>query len=452
MLPIAYADHRPPIFTRSRIPVSANSNIRPGAKGQIALRILLHGINYSPELTGVGKYSGEMAEWLAAQGHQVRVVTAPPYYPAWRVRADYRAWCYRTEPGTGPAPVRVYRTPIYVPGKPSGAKRVLHLASFMVSALPIMLSQLQWEPELVLVVEPTLMAVPAALLTAYLAGAVRWLHIQDFEVDAAFDLGLLPREGWVHSLAGWLERSIMHRFHRVSTISEKMLERLPTKGAVRTVFFPNWVDTDAIAPLDGASQLRRELGLGPERIVMLYAGNMGMKQGLEVLPVLARRCSGDPRLHFIFCGEGAFQSELTTLLEGAENVTLLPLQPFDRLNDLLNTADIHLLPQRSDAADLVMPSKLTGMLASGRPVVATAAPGTQVARALQGCGLVVPPGDAEALYAAVTQLANSPALRQELGRLARAHAVQHLGRDSVLAQFESELRAALAERQAQSPL
>lgn len=412
------------------------------------MRILLHGINYSPELTGVGKYSGEMGEWLAARGHDVTVVTAPPYYPAWRVRDDYPTWTYRTEPGTEPSAVRVYRCPIYVPRRPNGLKRVLHLASFMLSSLPIMLSQSQWRPDVVLVVEPTMMGIPAALLTAHMAEAVTWLHIQDFEVDAAFDLGLLPREGWLHDLAVSLERFLMRRFERVSTISEKMLERLPQKGARQAVLFPNWVDTDEIAPMDAPSELRQQLGLGPDRVVLLYAGNMGMKQGLEVLPVLAQECAADPRLHFIFCGEGAFQSELTRMVGEAGNVTMLPLQPLHRLNDMLNIADIHLLPQRSDAADLVMPSKLTGMLASGRPVVATAAPGTQIAKALHGCGVVVEPGEQEALLTAVRQLADSPALRRQLGAAARTHAVEHLGKERVLAQFEGELLAAVAERQA----
>ena len=413
------------------------------------MRILLHGINYSPELTGIGKYSGEMAEWLAARGHKVRVVTAPPYYPAWRVRSDFRSWTYKTEPGQ----VRVYRCPIYVPKRPSGRTRLLHLASFMLSSFPIMLSQAQWHPDVVLTIEPALMCAAATLMTAHLAEAATWLHIQDFEVDAAFDLGLLPREGGMRNWAEKLERGAMHRFQRVSTVSEKMMQRLPEKGApaAKTVLFPNWVDTHAIAPMDHPSALRKQLGLDADRVVLMYAGNMGMKQGLEVLPVLARECASDPRIHFIFCGDGAFHAQLAGMVRGSANVTMLPLQPFDRLNDLLNTADIHLLPQRSDAADLVMPSKLTGMLASGRPVVATASRGTQVALALECCGSCVEPGDTPALFAAVHQLAGSPEMRHAMGLAARAHAVEHLGRERVLERFEGELLAAVAERHTREP-
>ena len=415
----------------------------PG-KGPYSLRILLHGINYSPELTGIGKYSGEMAEWLAFRGHGVRVVTAPPYYPAWRVRRDYRAWSYKTEPGG----VRVYRCPIFVPRRPSGLTRVLHLGSFMLSSLPIMLSQAQWRPDVVLTIEPTLMSAVSGLLTARLAEAVAWLHVQDFEVDAAFGLGLLQGEGHAHRLAEMLERQAMRPFDHISTVSEKMMQRLPEKGIAieKTVMFPNWVDTEAIAPLAGPSRLRQQLGLGPERVVLMYAGNMGMKQGLEVLPLLAREFASDPRIQFVFCGDGAYHAQLAGMVRGAANVTMLPLQPFDRLNDLLNAADIHLLPQRPDAADLVMPSKLTGMLASGRPVIATAAAGTQVALALGSCGIAVPPLDDAALFHAVRTLADDPQMRHALGVAARAHAVEHLGRERVLERFEAELLAAVAAR------
>jgi colanic acid biosynthesis glycosyl transferase WcaI len=412
------------------------------------LRILLHGINYSPELTGIGKYSGEMAEWLAARGHGVRVVTAPPYYPAWRVRTDYRAWSYKTEPGTGPDGVRVYRCPIYVPRRPSGRTRVLHLGSFMLSSLPIMLSQAQWRPDVVLTVEPTLMSAVAGVMTARMAESVAWLHVQDFEVDAAFGLGLLQSEGRARRLGEMVERRSMRFFDHVSTVSEKMMQRLSEKGVPveKTIMFPNWVDTDAIAPLPGPSRLRQQLGLGPERVVLMYAGNMGMKQGLELLPLLAQEFAPDPRIHFVFCGDGAYHPQLAGMVRGAANVTMLPLQPFDRLNDLLNTADIHLLPQRPDAADLVMPSKLTGMMASGRPVIATAASGTQVALALGLCGIAVPPLDKSALFSAVRTLADRPEMRYALGVAARAQAVEQLGRERVLRRFEAELLDAVGKR------
>jgi colanic acid biosynthesis glycosyl transferase WcaI len=408
---------------------------------QNPLRILIYGLNYAPELTGIGKYTGEMATWLAGRGHLVRVVAAPPYYPAWRIRDDYRNSLYRVEPGNP----TIYRTPIYVPEKPAGMKRPLHLFSFMLGSLPVMLRQIFWKPDVVWTVEPTFFGAPLALLVAKVTGAVSWLHVQDFEVDAAFDLGLLPAGGVIQSIALRLEEFFTDAFTRVSSISAKMVERSVAKGvpAPQTVLFPNWVDIDAIRPQPRTpNSFRARLGLG-EKTIVLYSGNMGNKQGLEVLAPLAGFFADNSSVHFIFCGDGTFRPHLEELVAHRPNVTMLPLQPLDQLNELLNCADVHLLLQRAGAADLVMPSKLTGILSSGRPVVATADHGTQVAHVVAGdpepCGIVVPAEDPAALQAAVAELVASPPLRQTLGDAARRYAVNHLGREQVLLRFERDL-------------
>ena len=423
------------------------------------MRILIYGLNYSPELTGIGKYTGEMSSWLAARGHEVRVITAPPYYPAWSIREDYRNTLYRTENAArqNPAEPIVHRTPLYVPAKPTGLKRVLHLASFMLGSLPVIARQLFWQPQIVFTVEPTFFCAPIALLTAQATGASSWLHVQDFEVDAAFDLNLLPAEGPIHALALGLEKLFTQSFTRVSSISRKMVERAVAKGipASQAILFPNWVDIEAIHPqcCTTPNSFRRELNL-EGKIILLYSGNMGAKQGLELLAPLAQSFEHDPRIHFLFCGDGAFRPQLESLVTNHANVTLLPLQPVERLNDLLNAADIHLLPQRAGAADLVMPSKLTGMLSSGRPIIATADAGTQVAHVVNGqssneaCGIVVPAEAPQALNTAVTTLINNPTLRTQLGANARNYAIQHLGKQQVLEQFERDMQSLLTPQSA----
>ncbi len=200
------------------------------------MRILIYGLNYAPELTGIGKYTGEMSSWLAARGHEVRVVTAPPYYPAWSIREDYRGKLYRTEKVPG-EPI-VYRTPLYVPAKPTGLKRMVHLFSFMLGSLPVMLRQIFWQPEIVFTVEPTFFGAPLALLVAQTSGAASWLHVQDFEVDAAFDLGLLPAKGLIHDFALGLEEFFTQAFTRVSSISHKMVERISHQRRSRIPHHP----------------------------------------------------------------------------------------------------------------------------------------------------------------------------------------------------------------------
>jgi colanic acid biosynthesis glycosyl transferase WcaI len=310
--------------------------------------------------------------------------------------------------------------------------------SFSISSFPVMLAQSSWKADLVWVVEPTFFCVPAALLAARISGAKAWLHIQDFELDMAFEMGLLP--GSLKKLAFWLESFLMSKFDRVSTISANMLEKLVDKSVPRTraVLFPNWVNTETIFPQSAPNSFRAELNIPSGATVVLYSGNLSMKQGLDVLLDAMHLLAAHSDIYPVICGDGPARSALRQL-EGYSNVRILPLQPFERLNDLLNIADIHVLPQRADAADLVMPSKLTGMLASGRPVVATAHGGTQVARIVEKCGRVVPPGNAALLAESLLDLARDPLSRRLLGKAARNIAVGELDSHFVLADFQSNI-------------
>jgi colanic acid biosynthesis glycosyl transferase WcaI len=410
------------------------------------VRILIYGLNFSPELVGVGKYTGEMAEWLAARGHHVRVVTAPPFNPQWKVAPGFSSWAYAlaTERNLPVGSLTVLRCPLWVPPRPSAAKRILHLASFALASLPAMLRQIPCKPDVVLVIEPTLFCAPAALIAGRFSGARTWLHVQDFEADAGFELGLLKSAG-LRTAVEWMEKKSMSSFDRVSTISEKMLAKLAGKQVSPSAcrLFPNWVDTRKIFPLPHPSPLRAELGISTGEVVALYAGTLARKQGLEVLAEAACRLAGRAGLRFVFCGEGPGKAMLANLTKQMANVLWIPLQPLERLNDLLNLADIHLLPQKADAADLVMPSKLTGMLASGRPVVATSRCDTQLTHVVEGAGekrgMVVEPGDAAAFSHAIEELAGRPCLRAKLGRNAREYAVAELGKENILSRFEQEL-------------
>jgi colanic acid biosynthesis glycosyl transferase WcaI len=402
------------------------------------VRILIYSINYFPEPTGIGKYNGEMAEWLANRGHEVVMISAPPYYPWWRVQLPYRSWLYRSELINK---VTVHRCPLWVPRQPTGVKRLLHLLSFALTSIPLLSIQLFRRPDIIVVLEPTLFCAPVALILSRLSGARAWLHVQDFEVDAALGLGLVKAKA-AGRTAAKIERWLMNRFDRVSTISGSMLERLVSKGVLqeKTVLLPNWVDVQDIFPLPKASIYRAELGIEDNKCVALYSGNMGEKQGLETLLAAARSLQAESGLLFVLCGAGAARERLMRMGTGLRNVIWLPLQPVEKLNELLNLADVHLLPQRADAADLVMPSKLLGMLASGRPVLATAYPGTQLAKMVSSCGKLVEPGNAQEIAQALLELMQAPQERERLGVQAR-NAAQAWDKSSVLRGFENQLLA-----------
>jgi len=192
------------------------------------------------------------------------------------------------------------------------------------------------------------------------------------------------------------------------------------------------VDTELIRPLDGRVNLRAALGIAPRVPVLLYSGNMGEKQGLDLLIDTARGFAGQREALFLLCGDGAMRARLESSAQGLANVRFIPLQPLSVLNQLLNLADVHLLPQREGAEDLVMPSKLSAIMASGRPVLATARAGSDVELAAREGGLVVEPGDRAAFAAALMRLLDDPALRQRLGAAGRRHAIGEWDKGAVL--------------------
>ncbi len=410
------------------------------------MRLLIHSINFSPETIGVGKYTSEMVDWLVSHGYEVRVVTAPPYYPQWKI-ADGFANGWQKEGGgksascTCGGSLVVYRCPLWIPSVPSGLKRIFHLASFALSSFPVMLQQIFWRPDVVFVIEPPLFCAPQAKLVAWLSGGKSWLHIQDYEVDAAFNLRLLKGAA-LRRLVMICERLIMRSFDRVSTISHYMLNRLLTKGVAPecAVLLPNWVDLSAIRTIKSeANRYRDELKISSDAIVALYSGNMGGKQGLEILAQAASLLCNVSNIVFVFCGNGAGRAELITQCTGLPNVRFLDLQPPEHLEELLSMADIHLLPQRADVADVVMPSKLTGMLASGRPVVATAHQNTELADIVAKCGLVVPPAQPETFSDAIRVLERDAGLRTQLGSAGRTYAEKNFNQETILSEFMSEL-------------
>ena len=405
------------------------------------MKILFYGINFSPELTGIGKYTGEMAQWFAQQGHDVRVITAPPYYPAWKVSENYKN-AYVTEQWNG---VTIFRVPLWVPEQPSGLKRLIHLASFALLSIPTLFKQWSWKPDVVWVVEPPLMCAPAAVIFAKLNGAKSWLHVQDYEVNAAFDMGLIKAK-WLRGFVESCERWLMRCFDRVSSISGQMLKLAQQKGIDETkiVSFPNWVDISAIQPLEGVSPYRKELGISYDKIVALYSGNMGGKQGLEILAETAKIIEQQniKNIQFVFCGNGAGRADLEAACADLSNVMFLDLQPFERLGELLGLADIHLLPQRADAADLVMPSKLTGMLASGKTILATATAETELGYVVveqAKCGVIVQPEQPNEMATAIIKLANDKEARSLFGKNGRDYAERCLDKNSILKQFEHNL-------------
>jgi len=400
------------------------------------MKILIYGVNYAPEPVGIGKYTGELGTWLVEQGNDVRVIAAPPYFPGWEVVGNR----YRGERLSG---VRISRCPLWVPKNPSGLTRLLHLASFAISSMPVLLMQWKWRPDLILCIAPTLMCAPGTLVLKKMRGkkCVTWLHIQDLELDAAFELGLL-KGGKIRITMGRIESWLLKQFDQVSTISTSMQDKIMTKGVdqTRCQQFPNWIDLEEIKVESRSkrneNRYRKMLGIKPEEIILLYSGSLNKKQGIEILVEGISLLRKQENLVWVLAGEGPGKNELKATTENFDQVRHMPLQPRELLSEWLNVADIHILPQKSGVADLVLPSKLHGMLASGRPIIATTAKESCLGVVVEEAGIRVNPGDVTGFVTAVLDLANDPAKREQLGLKAREIAERNYSKEMILKRFQ----------------
>ena len=410
------------------------------------MRILLVGLNYAPEKVGIAVYTTGLAEALVAAGHEVEVVAGQPYYPRWQTEPGYPAWRWTRFVENR---VTVHRVPHYVPPRPTGLRRVLHHLTFAVASFfPALAAALSLKPDLVVSIAPSLLSAPIARSVAWFSGGSTWLHVQDLEIEAAFGMGLLKEQSWLGRLARRFERYVLQAFDRVSALTPEMQSVLIHKGLAseRSVILRNWADPAITQmPASAASAFRNELGLTSAHVA-LYSGNIANKQGIEIIVDAARLLVDRKDLSFLICGEGPNLDALKARAVGLPNVQFAPLQPKERLSELLAVASVHLLPQVPAAAHVVMPSKLTNMLASGRPVVATAAAGTALAREVTGVGLVTPPDDAVAFADAIALLCDDDELRRRLGDAASQRAADVWAKDSIISAFCAAIAELCAER------
>ncbi|HTE10377.1 MAG TPA: WcaI family glycosyltransferase [Chitinophagaceae bacterium] len=405
------------------------------------MRILIYGINYAPELTGIGKYTGEMGAWLVQNGHTVDVITAIPYYPMWKAQEGYSNKWWHTEIIGG---ARIFRCPLYIPEKLTSFKRIAHEFSFVAAMIPVWFKTIfQRKYDIVLCVSPPFHMGLFPLLYTKIKGAKLVIHIQDLQVDAAKDLGMIKNRRFLNIMFG-AEKFILRKSTAISTISPGMQIKIESKGipSSKIIIFPNWVDEHAIKPLARHQSLRKEFGLKDTDKVILYSGNLGEKQGLEIILEVAKHFIGQPDIYFIITGSGGGKEKLETTAREAKltNVKFFPLQPYEMLSALLATADIHLVLQKKSATDLVMPSKLVSILAAGGFPIVTAIPGSSLYNVIDKyqAGILIEPENAAALKQGIEK-----ALENNLDTYktnARRYAEQFLSKENIMKQWEETLK------------
>ena len=401
------------------------------------MRIIVWGINYAPEFTGIAPHSVALCEFLHARGHDVQMVSTFSYYPTWRKLPEDEGKLYRTDTING---VPVHRCWHFVPERVSPAKRILHEASFISTSFLRMLALP--EPDVFVVVSPPLALGAAAWKMGWLKRAPFVFHVQDLQPDAALKLGML-KQGWFTRALLWLEAFAYAKAARVSSITRGMLDVFRSKGVPeeKLIYFPNAIALRDAPPPPARGAFRARNGFRPDEFLAVYAGNLGVKQGLDVL-VEAARLVTDKRVRILICGAGAQRDVLAARVRELElpNVSMLPLQEGEDYRSLLADVDVCFITQQAGAGNSFFPSKLLGLLAQGKPVIIVADPESELSRSVAegGYGVILPPGQPAELARALDSFAADP---QRLAAYATAgqQYVQQWEKTAVMENFEREL-------------
>ena len=408
------------------------------------MHLLALGINYWPEETGIGPCTTRLCEYLAAKGHQVTMVTGLPYYPEWRVRRSYRRQSSSREIRNG---VTIYRSWLYIPRRVMPGRRILHEASFIGSASVRLLNQL-WKnrPDLLFVVSPPLGLNASAIILKRIWKIPFVMQVEDLQPDAAIDLGLL-KAGRLTRMLLRIERAAYEQAALITTLTPGMRARILSKGVSgnKVTTISHGVDPAffSIPLVSDAAAVRQRFGLNGKFLVV-HSGNMGVKQGLEVILEAAERSRRYADIVYLLVGDGAVREPLQRRAArlGLNNVRFLPVQPRDVFHELLATTNVALITQQRTLADIVFPSKTQTLLASGRPIVASVNAGSEVAKAITeaNAGVVVAPEDPDALLEAVISLRDDSARRLTMGRNGREYTRVHWDQERLFLLMEEKLR------------
>jgi colanic acid biosynthesis glycosyl transferase WcaI len=407
--------------------------------------VLLISGNYFPEPTGIGKYNSEMMIWLADYGFNCTVISTYPYYPFWQIQPPYinkRKWfskeIYTTSSGNK---IIIYRCPHYVPLNPTGKTRALLDLSFF-STVSLKLIRLTGKKfDYIINVTPPLSLGLLAALYKKICGAKFLYHIQDMQVDVANDLKMISSMRFL-SMLFKIEKYILKKADRISTISPDMAERVKFKSGKPAYLFPNWVNTKLFFPLPDKKNLKVAFGFKSNVPIVLYSGSIGEKQGLEaVLEIADNFKQKNIDAQFIISGSGPYKKilEKLALEKQLSNLSFLPLQPPEKLNEFLNLADVHLVMQKANVAHHVMPSKLTTILSVGGLAIITANAGSGLYKMVtdSNIGLICPAENVPVLSGLIEL-----ALHNDYTNIcnnARKYAEEFLAIDKIMTHYTEEV-------------
>lgn len=409
------------------------------------MHILIMGMNYFPEKTAIGPFTYQLSTYLVQQGHEVTVVTTFPHFPEWRIYDEYRGKIFMREKMDG---VQVYRVPAYIPKNKKSISRIAYDTSFSFFALGAAL--LTKNIDVIMSVSPPLQIGLSAWVLGKIKRVPFLFQIQDIVPDAAVEVGVL-KDTKVIKLALQLEKFVYKKAKAIGFISQGFGENLLNKGvpASKLHYLPNWINSEFIKPGARDNEFRHQHGIKKSDFLVMYAGNISTKQGLDVLINTAPLVRKDKHIKILIIGEGSMKDCLQqrAVEMNLDNLSFLGFQPREALPIMFSAADVLFISQKASITEMCLPSKCLYYMASGTPILAAVNKQSEIARLLNKakCGVVVEPGTAGKLADAILILKESYELREELARNGRAFVKSNF-EEAVLLKRIEELLSKISDK------
>jgi colanic acid biosynthesis glycosyl transferase WcaI len=409
------------------------------------VRIKIVTISYYPDLIGIAPLADDLSRGLLERGHDVTVIAGLPHYPSWEVPEPYKRHPFKRE--VRHSGVKVWRSYLHAGKRPTVLARSVFYGSFTASSAFNLIRS--GPADVVLLISPPPTLNLAASLFRWSCGAAVVLNVQDIVPDAPIAFGMMTNPLQIR-LFRWLERYAYASSDRIVVVADNFVTNLRAKGvpADKLTVIHNWVDTDEVRPLNRMNRVRSDNGIAEETFVVMYAGNIGLSQGLEVVLGAAERLRSEPDIAFVLVGGGASLTDLKSRAQALRlpNVRFIPTQP--EMKWVQAAADVSLVTQRSNVLDVNLPSKIPAIMASGRPMIAGLNPASDAAGIIReaNCGLLIDPGDLAQLADAVLFLRRSPDMWRRFADNGRRYALVHFSRTSALDGYENVLGKAVNGR------
>ena len=403
------------------------------------MKILLYSHNYAPEKIGIGKYNSELCETIAGyRDVEVTVLTSWPHYPFSGIGRRFFISYQRSIENN----VELIRCPIYVPRKPTALKRMISLISFAMSSFFALLYLSRGRYDVLIHIIPSYVTSLNVFVFRFLTKAKIVAHIQDLEVNLF--LNLFSRNEMLKSLTLSLEKYFLRKYSLVTSISDAMITELTNKLGRGYDLFPNWANSNSkseVSSIENVGKTLCALGIPDNKKIILYSGNMGEKQGLEIVIDAAKVLHGVGDVHFVIIGEGGSKKKLQSLAmsESLNNISFLPLQNDEIFKRILSNASCHLVLQKPGIDNFVLPSKLTNILSvGGNCVVATSGKSELIHVLKKNPGIfeICEPGNLGSLVEAIRVVL----LKEGKNRVALDYSAANLDQEKIILSYYTKLK------------